>query len=696
MDVSSVCEARLPPRPAPSPREFIKMKSLECTPTKRLSGQSGKIERCCRCDRVFPLDGVIVLEAMDKLWHMQCFRCRACLMLLPESYYEIDGQAYCMDHFYEKSAHKCQICSDYITGPTVTVGMARMFHPECFTCSQCGTPLGEKDPFTLWCTGQLFCCECCHSEECEGVEEEEVDGEGSSRKRSSIQHIRIPLVHKKPVKFRLEGEVPSYLWTGEGKMLGGAPGFMTPQLPRPGQSLPLRSSLKIEKLPRMLAASPLKIGDEIIEINEVPIVDQDQEEINALMYAYPDCLYITIERRRPPPSSVNTTATPTVVADTTDSLHPVPLPRRPQPVPRNKRSSKKKPIPVPRSSKPPVLMRKHSVAGYRPMSEANSMSHSNRMWRTQSIPALDGRADYTHCFRLNDLEQGELLGEGFYGSVYKVKHRYTGQVMVMKEMRHASKEAKLSFLQEVQMLKSLNHPNILQFIGILYREGKVLVLITEFADGGTLQKTIDNLDKAFPWDLRVSIARDIASGMSYLHNEGILHRDLTSENCLLRKDMTALVADFGLARTFRDEDDIDSSRSPDTTKTKKRMTVVGTPYWMAPEMLRGESYDEKVDLFSFGIVLCEIITRLKADPDELPRLGNFGLDTKTLATMTGDCPPALFDLATQCCSLDPDKRPEFYLIEHGLNSLLSVIRMDEEPSIGSDFRSLLTSPKHLL
>ena len=70
----------------------------------------------------------------------------------------------------------------------------------------------------------------------------------------------------------------------------------------------------------------------------------------------------------------------------------------------------------------------------------------------------------------------------------------------------------LPFLQ-VQLLKSLHHPNILQFIGILHKEGKVLVLITEYADGGTLRKTIKNTEKLFPWYLRISIARDIAAGM---------------------------------------------------------------------------------------------------------------------------------------------------------------------------------------
>jgi len=124
-----------------------------------------------------------------------------------------------------------------------------------------------------------------------------------------------------------------------------------------------------------------------------------------------------------------------------------------------------------------------------------------------------------------------------------------------------------------------------------------------------------------------------------------------------------------------------------------RMTVVGTPYWMAPEMLRGESYNEKVDVFSYGIMLCEIIARVKADPDQLPRLSNFGLDTAGFRKMISDCPLPFYHLATECCKMNPDERPDFSTVENGLNQLLTVVSDGEsrlKSGLSEDFYSLLT------
>lgn len=680
-----------------------RQRSLECTPVRRRSGTNPE-EKCHSCGEVFPSEGVTILDAMGKVWHVECFRCSVCQTPLPENYYAAEDQPYCMDHFYETTAHKCQACGDYITGPTMTVGMSRMYHPECFVCSSCGTPLGERDPYTLFNTGQLRCCNCCVSEDEADIDEsvrgqrEDVDSIVNSTAREgycSIQLIKIPL-SKKPVKFRLEGSPPGV------KMAGGVPGFSTPQLPRPGQKVARKNALKIEKLPRSLIGSPLRPGDDILEINGVPIVDQDQKEINGLMHAYEDCVYLTIERKRPMLS-------PGRRLGGRNALKPVPLPRKNRsPVGSGGKKKEFRPPPPVHPLKPAVVPRRGLTSPNRPtqslsthcaiehVTPAPSSTGSLRSWRTRSIPAFDRSADYTQCFRLGDLEIGGVIGQGFYGSVTKVRHKYTGQEMVMKEMAKCTDDSKRAFLKEVQLLKSLHHPNILQFIGILHKEGKVLVLITEYADGGTLRKTIKNTEKLFPWYLRISIARDIAAGMNYLHGQGIIHRDLTSKNVLLRKDLTALVADFGLARMFPPLEKKDSNRSNGRSRgARRRMTVVGTPYWMAPEMLRGEVYDEKVDIFSYGIVVCEMLTRVKADPEQMPREKNFGLDVEGVRSMIGDCPRPFFHLAAECCNLDPDKRPNFTLVEQGLNRLLA-IAMSAEPNFSSledNFYQLLKSER---
>nr|XP_014344565.1 PREDICTED: LIM domain kinase 2 [Latimeria chalumnae] len=275
------------------------------------------------------------------------------------------------------------------------------------------------------------------------------------------------------------------------------------------------------------------------------------------------------------------------------------------------------------------------------------------LFLSRDISRSESLRSSTSCshriFRPCDLIHGEVLGKGFFGQAIKVTHKATGEVMVMKELIRCDEETQKIFLKEVKVMRSLDHPNVLRFIGVLYKD-KRLNLITEFIEGGTLKDFIRTVDQ-FPWEQRVGFAKGIASGM----------------------DKTVVVADFGLSRLIVDERRIQLRSPPPPEKVtnkkrafrrsdrKKRYTVVGNPYWMAPEMLNGKSYDEKVDIFSFGIVLCEIIGQVYADPDCLPRTLDFGLNVKLFAQkfLPKDCPPAFFALAVACCDLDPEKRPPF-------------------------------------
>ncbi|XP_011503092.1 PREDICTED: dual specificity testis-specific protein kinase 2-like [Ceratosolen solmsi marchali] len=110
---------------------------------------------------------------------------------------------------------------------------------------------------------------------------------------------------------------------------------------------------------------------------------------------------------------------------------------------------------------------------------------------------------------------------------------------------------------------------------------------------------------------------------------------------------------------------------------KKRYTVVGNPYWMAPEMMKGNKYDEKVDIFSFGIVVCEIIGRVQADPDYLPRSSDFGLNKKAFKEkFCTNCPECFYTIAFLCCDLNPDKRPPFEIMEVWLDGLAMHLSVD--------------------
>ena len=275
--------------------------------------------------------------------------------------------------------------------------------------------------------------------------------------------------------------------------------------------------------------------------------------------------------------------------------------------------------------------------------------------RTPSYEAL--RCAVTELHRIDDFDS-ERLGEGFFSEVFKVTHKTTGRVMVLKKNKYRSNS--LNSLKEIQLMNKLRHPNILKFEAVCVHEGQLHAL-TEFIDGGTLEEFILDTSTNIAWSDRIRIGGEIAQGLSYLNSRGMFHRDLTSKNIFMKKSydkkLLAIIGDFGLA-----------TRIP--ARSEPRLAQVGSPYWMSPECLRGEFYDQSADIFSFGIIMCELIARVEADPDILPRTNNFGVEYKAFSELCPACPADFLKLTFTCVSIDPESRPSPGELVNTLGELL--------------------------
>lgn len=257
--------------------------------------------------------------------------------------------------------------------------------------------------------------------------------------------------------------------------------------------------------------------------------------------------------------------------------------------------------------------------------------------------------DEAHTIHFEQLKFDEEIGSGSFGSVYK--GTYLGTPVAIKKIAKSEdlQEELDIFVQREAAMAKYSHPHLVQFIGVS-AHGPYVYLVTEYVPGGDLRRYLKNPEVEIAWKLRVQIAADMARAMAFLHSKKIMHRDLKSKNLLVDANWKIKICDFGFARTYM--------------KGKRPYTLCGTEDWMAPEIITGQDYDERVDLFSYGIVLCEIITRRKISR-ELQRKPEeaFALNPNELFKLIPkDCPEALKQLALKCADYTPENRPSFLTI----------------------------------
>ncbi len=206
------------------------------------------------------------------------------------------------------------------------------------------------------------------------------------------------------------------------------------------------------------------------------------------------------------------------------------------------------------------------------------------------------------------------IGAGGMGEVYRARDTKLGREVAIKVLPEAfaeNEERLARFEREAKVLAQLNHPGIAHLYGLERSEG-VDYLAMELVDGETLAERIARgpiaVDEALPLCLQ------IAEAMEAAHEKGIIHRDLKPANIKVSSEGKVKVLDFGLAKAFAEETpEADSSSSPTLTRDSTRAGVIlGTAAYMSPEQAKGKTVDKRTDIFSFGIVLYEMLTGKKA------------------------------------------------------------------------------------
>ncbi|XP_060902883.1 serine/threonine-protein kinase Nek8 isoform X1 [Labrus mixtus] len=244
-------------------------------------------------------------------------------------------------------------------------------------------------------------------------------------------------------------------------------------------------------------------------------------------------------------------------------------------------------------------------------------------------------------------EKIKVVGRGAFGIVHLCRRRSDGAFVILKEIpvEQMSRDERLSAQNECQVLKLLNHPNIIEYYEN-FLEDKALMIAMEYAPGGTLADYIQKrCNSLLDEDTILHFFVQILLALYHVHNKLILHRDLKTQNILLDKhQMIVKIGDFGISKIL--------------VSKSKAYTVVGTPCYISPELCEGKPYNQKSDIWALGCVLYELASLKRAfEAANLPALV-LKIMSGTFAPISDRYSPELRQLILNMLNLDPSKRPQ--------------------------------------